>query len=694
MMMGMRFRAALMAPFAGIALAGALEADDPQGVKLNAWGYDISAIDQAAAPGDGFDQYANGAWTDRVTIPSDKASWTIGSIGVDQTLAQVRAILEQAAAPGAARPTDTMGKTGAFYASYLDEARIEALGARPMADDLAAVKNAATRDDLAELMGHNNDGFQGSIISTGVFADLKDPSRNSAYIGQPILGMPDRDYYLKPEFASKKAAYRAYAARLLALAGWHDPDGAAKAIVAYETRMATASWTKVEQRDVRKLYNPRSIVDLDAQASGFAWDRFLKAVGFPDSVVVGEVTALPKIAAIYAKTPIGTLKAWAAFALVDNAADFLSTSFADAHFAFHSRTLAGIEQQQPRWKRAVHQVSGGDFLYGQRSELFGTMGWAVGEAYVARYFPPSSKAAVEKLVDNLRIASRARIEAATWMAPETRAEALRKFAALRVKIGYPDHSRRDYASLIIDRGDLYGNVRRAAALDWKAQRSGVGKPVDHDEWAMTPQTLDAYNGGPTNEIAFPAAILQPPYFQPNGDLAINYGGIGSVIGHEITHSFDDQGRLFDASGAMRDWWTKADGATFTARANLLGRQYSHYEPVTGAHINGDLTMGENIADLGGLAIALDAYRAVLGGKPAPVIDGYTGEQRFFLGYAQGWRGKSRDEALRQQIATDLHAPRRYRIDGVVRNVDAWYAAFGVKPGEKLYLAPDRRVRIW
>lgn len=691
----MKWWGAAAVPMLGLAMAGAWAANDPQGYNPNGWGYDMSAIDGAVRPGDGFDAYANGAWKARVVIPAERAGWSIASVGQEATLLQLRGILEQAdGKDDAARPVTTIGKVGAFYASYMDQARIDALGAKPLAADLAAITDAGTRDDLAALMGRNVDGFHGSIIASGVFADLKKPDVNRAYIGQPVLTMPDRDYYLKPEFAGKKAAYQAYVAKLLGMIGWSDPDASAAAIIAYETRLSQASWTKVEQRDLTRLYNPRTVAALDKDMPGFPWIRYLQTVGFPDRVIVMEATALPKIAAIYAQTPLPVLKAWAAYSLVDNAASYLSAPFADAWFDFHKRELSGVAQRQPRWKEAVHQVSGGDFGTGLRSDMFGTMGWAVGEAYSARYFPPSSKAAVENLVENLRIAFRKRLEGEAWMAPETRTEALRKLASLRVKIGYPDHQRRDYAVLTIDRGDLYGNVRRAAEFEWQVQKGWIDQPIDPDEWVMTPQTIDAYNGGPTNEIAFPAAILQPPFFSPDSDAAINYSGVGAVIGHEITHSFDDQGRVFDAKGAMRDWWTPADADHFTAQAKILGAQYSTYEPVPGSHINGDLTMGENIADLGGLLIAYDAYHASLNGKSAPVIDGFTGDQRFFLGYAQTWRGKSRDDAIRQQVATDPHSPRQFRIDGVVRNMDAWYAAFSVQPGSRLYLSPDQRARIW
>lgn len=677
-----------------VLLALVAAAPDPQGVSPEPWGYDLSALDRSANPGDSFDDFANGAWKARVKIPDDRQSWSVGAIGQELVSSQLRTLLEQAAAQAPRKPVTEQQKIGAYYASFMDEARVERLGLSPLKAELDAIRATTTREALAARMGRTNEGFDGSLFAAQVFPDLRNPEMSAPYIGQAGLGLPDRDYYLKPEFREKKDAYQSYVAKLLGLAGWPAAEAQAAAVVAFETRVAEASWSKVEQRDVTRLYNPRTLAQLQKDAPGFAWAPFLKAVGFPDKVVVAEVTAIPKIAAIFGATPVETLKARAAFTLIDNAAVFLSSSFANAYFDFHGATLGGAKVIQPRWKRAVHAVSGGDFLYGERSEYFGAMGWAVGDAYVARHFPPQSKAAIEALVANLRTAFRARIEKTEWMAPATKAEALRKLAAIRIKVGYPDTPRRNYASLAIDPADLIGNVRRAGAFEWQVQRRFIGKPVDKGEWAMTPQTIDAYNGGPSNEIVFPAAILQPLEFDAGYDAAINYGDMGSIIGHELTHSFDDQGRMLDATGALRDWWSASDAATYTARAKVLGAQYSAYEPVPGAHINGDLTMGENIADLGGVLIALDAYHASLGGKEAPVIAGFTGDQRFFLGYAQGWRGVARPDAIAKQIASDPHSPRRYRIDGVVRNVDAWYTAFGIQPGTKLYLAPEARARVW
>jgi len=667
---------------------------DPQGINPEPWGYDISAMNRSANPGDSFDDYANGAWNARVKIPDDRLGWSIGAVEQELVSCQVRTLLEDAAKQAPRHPVTTTDKIGAYYAAFMDEARVERLGLAPLRPELAAIRAATSRDQLAGRMGHAYEGFDGALFGVQILADLKHPEVNAAYLVQAGLGLPDRDYYLQADYADKKDAYRAYMAKVLTLAGWPDAAAQAAAVVALETRVAEASWTKVEDRDVTKVYNPRTLAQLEQEAPGFAWGAYFKAAGLPDTVVVGEITAFPKIAKIYGETPIATLKARAAFTLIDNAATYLSSPFAQAWFEFHGATLGGAKAIEPRWKRAVHAVSGGDYLAGDRSDSFGTMGWAVGEAYVARHFPPQAKAAIEALVANLRGAFRARIEQAAWMSPETKAEALKKLAATRIKVGYPDTPRRNYAALVIDPTDLVGNALRTGAFEWQVQRGFIGKPIDKGEWGMTPQTIDAYNGGPANEIVFPAAILQSPDFNPAFDAAINYGDTGSTIGHELTHSFDDAGRMLDATGALRDWWTPADAATFTSRAKVLGAQYSAFEPVPGHHINGDLTMGENIADLGGVLMALDAYHASLGGKEAPVIGGLTGDQRFFLGYAQSWRGISRPDAIVRQLASDPHSTRHYRVDGVVRNIDAWYTAFGIQPGTKLYLAPEARARVW
>jgi putative endopeptidase len=514
------------------------------------------------------------------------------------------------------------------------------------------------------------------------------------YIGQGGLGLPDRDYYLKLSFDAQKKKYQAYAAQILHLIAWPDAGARAKDIVDLEAKIAEASWTKAQQRDPIATYNPMSIPKLQQFAPGFAWARFLAEAGLVkvSRVIVGEKTAFPKLAHIYAQTPVPVLQAWHAFHIADNAAPYLSKAFADAHFDMHDKTLAGQEEQRVRWKRGVFAVSGGDFGVGDRFGTFGTLGFGVGQIYTAKYFGPDAKAKIEALVNNLKAAYRVRIQNLDWMGPETKAEALKKLDTYRMKVGYPDHPR-DYSTLLITDDDLAGNVRRAGAADWNFYTGRLSGPVDRSDWVMTPQTNDAYNGS-LRDIVFPAGILQAPMFDTNSDPAVNYGAIGGVIGHELTHGFDDQGRKIDATGALRDWWKKEDADKFEARAKKLAEQYSKFQPLPGVNVNGELTMGENIADLGGLTLALDAYHASLGGKPAPVIDGITGDQRVLLGWAQAWRGKVTEDYLRRQVVSDPHSPRQFRVNGVVRNIDAWYTSFGVKPGERLYLADEERVRIW
>ena len=501
-------------------------------------------------------------------------------------------------------------------------------------------------------------------------------------VGQAGLGLPDRDYYLTPQFAEKKAAYRDYAARMLRSIDWPDAEAMARQIVDLETKIAEVSWTRAERRDDVKTYNPATIAALQQTAPGFPWQAYLEAADLGDvsRVIVAENTAVPKIAAIFAKAPIAVLQAWQAFTTADAAAPYLSKRFADARFQFRSKTLSGQPEERPRWKRGV-------------ALLDQQMGEAVGRLYVDAYFPPESKAKMQALVGDLTAAMGGRIERVDWMSPQTKAKALEKLAKFNVKIAYPENWR-DYAGLRIEAGDLLGNVQRAEAFDWRYRVARLEAPVDRTEWEMTPQTVNAYYSSTKNEIVFPAAILQPPFFDPKADDAVNYGAIGGVIGHEITHGFDDQGRQSDGDGMLSDWWTPDDARRFSAETQVLGAQYGSFEPLPGARLNGELTMGENIADLGGLLLALDAYRASLEGRPAPVIDGLTGDQRVFLGWAQVWRSKQRDDALRKQVASDPHSPPRYRVNGVVRNIDAWYDAFGVKPGDALYVPPDKRVRIW
>jgi len=687
--------ALLLTAVAPLAPAGSAHAQSDAGKpQYGVYGLDTDGMDKATKPGDGFFRYAGGAWVDRTVIPADKAGYSLRLAMSDLTEQRLHDMMEAAAAKAGDEPTDVEGKIGAFYRSFMDTTRVEELGAKPLAPALEAIRAAKSRADIAALTGRNSRDFYGALFNIILDIDVKDPTRYAVYISQGGLGLPDRDYYMQDSFVKQKAAYATYAATLLKNAGWPAPEKAAAAILAFETEVAKASWPKADQRDADKTYNPIAVDSLAWLAGGFNWKPFLKAQGLSETrrVIVGEKSAFPKLAAVFAKTPVATLQAWLAFTYADNAALFLSSPFAKASFELRNKTLSGQQAQAVRWKRGVHTVAGGDFGGGDRFDRFGNMGWAVGEVYAARWFPPSAKVAIESLVDNLKAAYHARIEHLDWMSPATRTAALKKLDTYNIKVGYPK-STRDYSKLVIKADDLLGNVRRAAENDWTYFVDRLPGAVDKDEWFMTPQTNDAYNGS-LRDIVFPAGILQPPIFDANADPAFNYGAAGGIIGHELTHGFDDQGRKFDAEGKLNDWWTSEDAKSFDQRATRLGLQYDGYEPLPGVHINGKLTMGENIADLGGLTLALDAYRASLRGQPAPVLEGLTGDQRVFLGWAQAWRGKTRDEAIRRVVVSDPHSPRVFRVDGVVRNIDAWYDAFDVKPGEKLYLRPADRVHIW
>jgi putative endopeptidase len=642
--------------------------------SVGGWGFDLAGADFAKNPGDDFFGYGNGAWYDRAVIPRDRSS-----IGVDTILnitaeARIGDILERGKEGVGPSSQADAAKFGAFYAAFMDEARAEALGAEPIAPLLRMIA-AATREELADLMGRRS--FF-SIFGLGIGPDDKAPDRYAVSIRQGGLGL-NRDYYVTPRLAEKKAAYLAYIVQLLAMIGWEAPAQSAAAILDFETALAQVSWTTAERRDPEKTYNPMSVAALD-QAAPFPWRRLLASadLGGLDRVVVVENTAIPKIAAVYALAPLDTLKAWQAFHLADGAAPYLSKRFVAANFDFRSRTMSGVAEQPERWKRAVATVNG-------------AMGQAIGRVYVARYFPPEAKAQIDGLMGHLRIALKERIARLDWMSQETKRKD--KLARLDVKIAYPNKWR-DYSALEVRPDDLFADMQAVRKFAWLRQVNRLNAPVDREDWYLNPQTVNASYNANLNEMTFPAGILQPPYFDPVADAAVNYGGIGAVIGHEMIHGYDDEGRKYDSAGVLSTWWTDADANQFTERAAVLGRQFDSYEPFPGLHVKGDLTMGENIADLGGALVALDAYHNSLGHQPAPVIDGLSGDQRFFLSYAQSWRQKSTDDSIRQQLVSNSHAPVKYRVDGVVRNMDAWYNAFNVKPSDKLYLAPEDRVRIW
>lgn len=638
-------------------------------------------FDRAVDPGEDFYLHAAGGWDKSTPIPPDKSSYGIDAILADQVETDLRQIAEAAAG---APEGGIERKAGDFYASYMDANAIEAKGLAPVKPFLARVDKIATQADLAKAFVDGVEGFGASPFGIYVDTDAKKPGAYAAHLYQSGLGMPNRDYYLKrdAEYETDRAAYRAYVEQLLTLAGIANARPRAESVLALETRIARAHWPADESRDAEKTYNPRTLAELEVEAPGFAWRAFATQGGIAGdwNIIVAQRSAFPRLARIVETTSLDAWKSYLTFHILDQAAPVLPKAFDDANFAFRGKVLGGRTAQRDRWKRAVRLLDA-------------QIGHALGQAYVARRFPPSSRSAVLGLVGNVKDALGQMIDQAAWLDAATKAQAREKLTAMGTKIGYPDVWR-DYGALVVARDDALGNVDRASRLEFRRNIAKLGRPVDRGEWYLAPQTVNAYNDSGKNEIVFTAAILQPPYFDPNADTAVNYGQIGAVIGHEISHGFDDQGRKFDATGRLRDWWTKKDADAYTAQADKLAGQFNAYEPLPGLHINGRLTLGENIADLAGLSIAYRAYRLSLNGKPAPVRDGLTGDQRFFLAYAQSWTAKRRDESLRQQVLSNPHSPERYRVNGIVRNFDPWYAAFAIQPGQKLYLKPEDRVRIW
>jgi putative endopeptidase len=644
--------------------------------RYGTFGFDEAGMNRSVAPGDDFYGFANGTWSKNTPIPADKPSFALFSVLDDLSNQRTRDILEEAG-----KKPDS--KIGAFYASFMDEATIEAKGLAPVKPTLDSIAAIASKAEYAKALGVLTRIDVNGPIGASVGIDDKDPDSASVSITQAGLGLPDRDYYLKPEpeMAKIRAAYEAYLAQLLTLAGGPEGAARAKAIVAFETEIAKGHWTRTESRDSDKTYNPWARTDFEKKAPGFDWGTFFTIAGLEGqkTYIVAQPSAITAAAKLIDTTALGTLKDYLWVRTLDKAAPYLSHTFVDANFAFHGTVLSGIPQNRDRWKRGVNLVKGG-------------MGEAVGKDYVAKWFPPETKAAADALVHNVIAAMHERLEKLPWMSPETKQRALAKLASFRPKIGYPDKWI-DYSLLNISRDDLYGNVMRANLFEYQRNLDKLGHPLDRGEWGMTPMEINAYANPVWNEIVFPAAILQPPFFDPKADPAVNYGGIGAVIGHEMSHHFDDQGRKYDEHGRLADWWTPQDISRFTALTDKLVKEYDAYEPLPGLHVNGSLTLGENIADLAGLTVAYDAYHVSLGGKPAPVIDGFTGDQRFYLGWAQVWRNNVREQRKRQLLMIDPHSPSEQRV-AVVRNLDPWYSAFKPKPGQKLYLAPDGRVRIW
>ncbi|MEZ5290405.1 MAG: M13-type metalloendopeptidase [Vicinamibacterales bacterium] len=647
-------------------------------------GLDASGFDTSVRPQDDLSRYVNGGWLATTEIPPDKASYGGFVEAYDRTQDQLKALVEETSStPGA--PGSAAQKIGDFYAAFMDEARADALGITPLAAEFARIDAIGSRADLAAYFARQLKlGVGGAPIQGGVEGDAQEPTRSVLYVSQGGLGLPDRDYYLKDDAKLKdiRAKYTTYVAAMLAAAGVADAPAAARDVVALETTLARAHWTTVENRDAVKTYNRVPVAELGARFPGLDWAAWTGALGVASAphLIVSQPSYLAALAKTVAASPVSRWKAHLKFHAVDRFAPYLSRALVDVRFDFRGRTLQGVEVLQPRWKRALVAMDA-------------ALGEMLGQVYVERYFAPAAKARMDQLVSNLSAAFKDGIDGLEWMGPETKQEAQAKLAAFRPKIGYPSRWR-DYSGVAIAKDDLVGNVQRALEADADFQLAKVGKDVDPEEWGMTPQTINAYYNPVRNEIVFPAAILQPPFFDMAADDAVNYGAIGAVIGHEMGHGFDDQGRRFDAKGVLRDWWTEKDNEEFLRRARGLVAYYSAKEPIPGVTVNGELTLGENIGDLTGLVMAHRAYRMSLGGKDAPVMDGLTGDQRFFAGWAQAWRAKTRDEALRQQVMVDPHAPDSVRAIAPLPHVPAFYTAFDVKPGDALYLPPEARVRIW
>ena len=653
---------------------------------------DVAGMDKSVNPGDDFFAYSNGGWTKVTPIPADRAVFGVGGI-VEEEVSKRTATLIRNAGKSKARQGSEANQVGTYYAAFMDEQAIERRGLRPLKAELDEIAAIADRTALARVLGRqlradvdalNNTNFHTDrIFGLWVSPDFANPEHNVPYLLQGGLGLPDRDYYRNtgPKDLELQAQYRAHIEAVLNLA--HVSGAAAKAERIYdlERRIAEAHGSRTDSEDVHKANNPWPMREFPTRAPGLDWGAYFEVAGLSGQpiVVVWQPSGIVGVAALTGSQPLDVWKEYLTFHALDRASGLLPRAFADERFRFYGTVLNGATKQRDRWKRAV-------------SATGGALGDAVGKLYVARYFSPQAKAAAQDMVRNIVAAFGRRIDHLDWMSPETRAKAKAKLDTLYVGVGYPEHWR-DYAGLEIKKGDALGNAQRSSLFDYHAALAKLGKPVDKSEWAMEPQTVNAVNLPLQNALNFPAAILNPPFFDVAADPVQNYGAIGAIIGHEISHSFDDQGSQFDAQGRLQNWWTPEDFAHFGAAADRLAKQFDAYEPLPGMHVNGKLTISENIADVAGLSASFDGYRSAYGEKAAPDLGGFTGDQRFFIAFAQAWRTKERAEALRNSLMTDGHAPPEFRAD-TVRNIDAWYPAFDVQPGRKLYLAPDARVRVW
>jgi putative endopeptidase len=652
----------------------------------------LSGMDPAVLPGNDFNAYANGEWLKTTEIPPDRSYYGAGSMVAELTLQRTRSLLEQAASSPPGSPEAR--QIGDYYASFMDEAGIERKGLQPLQPQLARIAAIHDAHELARVLGGtlradvdalNNTQFHtDNLFGLWVAQDLDDPSRYAAIVLQGGLSMRDRDFYVNPSphMQAIRDKFRAHIATVLRLANIPDSQAKAARIFDLEHRIAEVHWKREDSEQVRKADNHWSRAELDKRAPGLDWASFLSAAGLQNQpeFIIWQPSAITGIAALVGSEPLATWKDYLTFHAIEHVSTYLPKAFVDEQFAFYGAVLSGTPELRPRWKRAVDATND-------------ALGEAVGKLYVQHYFPPSEKARAEAMVRNLLAAFSARIDHLSWMSPATKVKAKAKLTTLKVSVGYPDKWR-DYSGLQVVRGDALGNAERAELFEYHWNLAKLGKPVDRGEWVMTPQTVNAVNLPVMNAINFPAAILQPPFFDPNRPLVMDYGAIGATIGHEISHSFDDQGAQFDASGKLQNWWTPADLAHFEASAAQLVAQFDAYRPFPDVHVNGQQTLSENVADVAGLAVAYDAYhRAVRAPTPAAEAGGFSDDQLFFLSFGQSWRQKMREAELRQRLVTDSHAPAEYRAD-TVRNLDPWYAAFDVKPGQTLYLPPEKRVRMW
>jgi putative endopeptidase len=649
---------------------------------IGAFGIDMTAIDPNVKPGDDFFQYVNGAWLDANTIPDDRTTWGTNDMLAVKAEHDVRTIIEEAALAGGAPGTNRQ-KIADYYNAYLDQDAIDARGLEPIQPALAQIAAFRTHEDVVRFIGTPGNGAS-FPIGIGIGLDERNPDRYLPQMGHGGLGMPEREYYRRDDrqFPELRGGYEVACANMLGLIGISDGAAKASAIMALERQIAELHWPIADRRERERTYNLMTRAQVRALAPQFPWDAYFDARGLADQdeVVISELSAMGPLANLVMATPVSTWSSYVAWHYTRSRAAVLPRAIDDANFSFYGRQLSGAQVQRERWQRAIQSTNG-------------TLGEAIGELYVARHFPPETKAQALELVENMRRAYGDRIDSSPWMSAETKVLAREKLATFRPKIGYPDRWK-DYSGFEVRAGDAFGNQQRYVIWDWRHDLERLGRPSDRDEWFMNPHTVNAYYNPPFNEIVFPAGYLQPPLFDPNADAGVNYGAIGGVIGHEMGHGFDDQGAKSDAHGVLRDWWNEEDVRRFREVTDRLADQYSQFEPLPGLNLNGRLGLGENIGDCGGLQVALHAYRISLNGEEAPVLDGTTGLQRFFMGRAQHRKQLQREQALRNQVMTGPHSPARYRINGPARNMDAWYEAFNVQPEDALYLPPEERVTIW